>query len=139
MSYKNTMERQVYIFCSMTSWIVLEKLKVWKPSSEPGWKTWRTLFSQRQLFLLHKFMYVNEMNRNCKKIVLFTFFLFWFSQPQFINISHVWSGFQDEMVLLSVLSNIQTSLDPFSKVRSCAKSKQASKQINKHSVNQASN
>ncbi|XP_046851113.1 cilia- and flagella-associated protein 206-like [Xenia sp. Carnegie-2017] len=36
--------------------------------------------------------------------------------PQFINVSHIWSGFQDEMVLLSVLTNIQSSLAPFSKV-----------------------
>ncbi|CAB3992266.1 Hypothetical predicted protein [Paramuricea clavata] len=36
--------------------------------------------------------------------------------PQFINLSHIWTGFQDEMVLLSVLSNIQSSLGPFSKV-----------------------
>ncbi|XP_072032769.1 cilia- and flagella-associated protein 206-like [Amphiura filiformis] len=35
--------------------------------------------------------------------------------PQFINLSHIWSGFQDEMVLLSVLSNILASLEPFTK------------------------
>ncbi|XP_033632882.1 cilia- and flagella-associated protein 206-like [Asterias rubens] len=35
--------------------------------------------------------------------------------PQFINLAHIWSGFQDEMVLLSVLSNILASLEPFTK------------------------
>ncbi|XP_033102810.1 cilia- and flagella-associated protein 206-like [Anneissia japonica] len=35
--------------------------------------------------------------------------------PQFINLSHLWSCFQDEMVLLSVLSNILASLEPFTK------------------------
>merc|ERR1712226_1374500 len=33
--------------------------------------------------------------------------------PQFINLAHIWTGFQDEMVLLSVLSNIMNSLEPF--------------------------
>ncbi|XP_048585340.1 cilia- and flagella-associated protein 206-like isoform X2 [Nematostella vectensis] len=35
--------------------------------------------------------------------------------PQFITMAHVWTGFQDEMVLLSVLSNILASLEPFTK------------------------
>ncbi|XP_071479028.1 cilia- and flagella-associated protein 206-like [Diadema antillarum] len=35
--------------------------------------------------------------------------------PQFINLAHIWSGFQDEMVLLSVLSNILASLEPYNK------------------------
>lgn len=38
-----------------------------------------------------------------------------FLQPQFIHLAQVWSGFQDEMVLLSVLSNILASLEPFVK------------------------
>jgi len=33
--------------------------------------------------------------------------------PQFINLAHIWSGFQDEMVLLSVLGNIYASLQQF--------------------------
>ncbi|XP_065071282.1 cilia- and flagella-associated protein 206-like [Rhopilema esculentum] len=37
--------------------------------------------------------------------------------PQFINLAHIWTGFQDEMVLLSVLSNIFASLEQFSKTR----------------------
>ena len=37
-------------------------------------------------------------------------------QPQFIHLSQIWSGFQDEMVLLSVLSNILVSLEPFTRV-----------------------
>jgi len=40
-------------------------------------------------------------------------------QPQFIHLSQLWSGFQDEMVLLSVLSNILASLDPFTRVTYC--------------------
>lgn len=36
--------------------------------------------------------------------------------PQFIMLAHIWTGFQDEMVLLSVLSNILASLEPFTKV-----------------------
>ncbi|KXJ25361.1 cilia- and flagella-associated protein 206 [Exaiptasia diaphana] len=35
--------------------------------------------------------------------------------PQFITLAHIWTGFQDEMVLLSVLSNILASLEPFTK------------------------
>lgn len=35
--------------------------------------------------------------------------------PQFIHLAQIWSGFQDEMVLLSVLSNILVSLDPFTR------------------------
>ncbi|XP_067935310.1 cilia- and flagella-associated protein 206-like isoform X2 [Watersipora subatra] len=35
--------------------------------------------------------------------------------PQFIHLAQIWSGFQDEMVLLSVLSNILASLEPFVK------------------------
>lgn len=35
--------------------------------------------------------------------------------PQFINLAHIWTGFQDEMVLLSVLSNIMNSLEPFTR------------------------
>jgi len=37
--------------------------------------------------------------------------------PQFINLAHIWTSFQDEMVLLSVLSNIFASLDQFRKTR----------------------
>ena len=37
-------------------------------------------------------------------------------QPQFIHLAQIWSGFQDEMVLLSVLSNILVSLEPYSRV-----------------------
>ncbi|RMX56547.1 hypothetical protein pdam_00007184 [Pocillopora damicornis] len=36
--------------------------------------------------------------------------------PQFITLAHLWTGFQDEMVLLSVLSNILASLEPFTKI-----------------------
>ncbi|XP_057307857.1 cilia- and flagella-associated protein 206-like isoform X1 [Hydractinia symbiolongicarpus] len=36
--------------------------------------------------------------------------------PQFINLAHHWAGFQDEMVLLSVLSNVLSSLDQFADV-----------------------
>lgn len=35
--------------------------------------------------------------------------------PQFIHLAQIWSGFQDEMVLLSVLSNILVSLEPFTR------------------------
>ncbi|KAK2178046.1 hypothetical protein NP493_564g01015 [Ridgeia piscesae] len=35
--------------------------------------------------------------------------------PQFVHLAHIWCGFQDEMVLLSVLSNILVSLEPFSR------------------------
>ncbi|KAJ8316907.1 hypothetical protein KUTeg_004811 [Tegillarca granosa] len=35
--------------------------------------------------------------------------------PQFIHLSQLWSGFQDEMVLLSVLSNILASLEPYTR------------------------
>lgn len=38
-------------------------------------------------------------------------------QPQFIHLAQLWSSFQDEMVLLSVLSNILASLEPFTRVR----------------------
>lgn len=34
--------------------------------------------------------------------------------PLFVDLSVLWTGFQDEMVLLSVLSNVLTSLQPFS-------------------------
>ena len=33
--------------------------------------------------------------------------------PQFINLAHIWASFQDEMVLISVLSNILANLDQF--------------------------
>lgn len=36
--------------------------------------------------------------------------------PQFIHLAQLWSGLQDEMVLLSVLSNITANLSPFSQV-----------------------
>ena len=39
-------------------------------------------------------------------------------QPLFIALSQVWSGYQDEVVLLSVLSNLLSSLSPFTKVPS---------------------
>ena len=63
----------------------------------------------------------------CSSAVLTVYFscldnilaLFWHSplalQPQFINLAQIWSGFQDEMVLLSVLSNILVSLEPFTR------------------------
>lgn len=35
--------------------------------------------------------------------------------PQFIHLAQIWTGFQDEMVLLSVLSNILVSLEPFTR------------------------
>lgn len=35
--------------------------------------------------------------------------------PQFIKLAQIWTGFQEEMVLLSVLSNILASLDQFAK------------------------
>ncbi|KAK3758413.1 hypothetical protein RRG08_058683 [Elysia crispata] len=35
--------------------------------------------------------------------------------PQFIHLAQLWSSFQDEMVLLSVLSNILASLEPFTR------------------------
>jgi len=34
--------------------------------------------------------------------------------PLFVDLATLWTGFQDEMVLLSVLSNVLTSLQPFS-------------------------
>lgn len=34
--------------------------------------------------------------------------------PQFMHLAQIWTSFQDEMVLLSVLSNILVSLEPFS-------------------------
>uniref|UniRef100_H2YB65 Cilia- and flagella-associated protein 206 n=1 Tax=Ciona savignyi TaxID=51511 RepID=H2YB65_CIOSA len=37
--------------------------------------------------------------------------------PQFISISHLWTCFQDEMVLLSVLSNILASIEPFTRTQ----------------------
>ena len=37
-------------------------------------------------------------------------------QPLFISLSQIWSEFQDEVVLLSVLNNLLTSLSPFTKV-----------------------
>lgn len=36
--------------------------------------------------------------------------------PQFISLAHLWNAFQDEMVLISVLTNILSSLDQFSHV-----------------------
>ena len=36
--------------------------------------------------------------------------------PQFISLAHLWSAFQDEMVLVSVLSNLISSLDQFAQV-----------------------
>ena len=41
------------------------------------------------------------------------------TQPLFITLSQVWSGFQDEVVLLSVLSNLLNSMVPFTKVCVC--------------------
>ncbi|XP_065828631.1 cilia- and flagella-associated protein 206-like [Oscarella lobularis] len=38
--------------------------------------------------------------------------------PLFVDLSDLWTGFQDEMVLLSVLSNILANLDPFTKIHS---------------------
>lgn len=37
--------------------------------------------------------------------------------PQFISLSHLWTCFQDEMVLLSVLSNILASIEPFTRTQ----------------------
>jgi len=37
--------------------------------------------------------------------------------PQFMHLAQIWSNFQDEMVMLSVLSNILVSLEPFMKVQ----------------------
>ena len=37
-------------------------------------------------------------------------------QPQFVHLSQVWTGFQDEMVFLSVLTNSIVNLEPFGKV-----------------------
>jgi len=36
--------------------------------------------------------------------------------PQFIGLAHLWTAFQDEMVLLSVLTNLISSLDQFAQV-----------------------
>jgi hypothetical protein len=36
--------------------------------------------------------------------------------PQFMHLAQIWASFQDEMVMLSVLSNILSSLEPFMKV-----------------------
>ena len=41
------------------------------------------------------------------------------TQPLFITLSQVWSGFQDEVVLLSVLSNLLNSMAPFTTVCVC--------------------
>ena len=38
------------------------------------------------------------------------------TQPLFITLSQVWSGCQDEVVLLSVLSNLLNSMSPFTTV-----------------------
>ncbi|XP_063682042.1 cilia- and flagella-associated protein 206-like [Bolinopsis microptera] len=35
--------------------------------------------------------------------------------PKFISLAKIWTGFQDEMVLLSVISNIQANLEPFTR------------------------
>ena len=48
-------------------------------------------------------------NPGCDNIKYRSSWLLWIVylfQPQFIHLSQLWSGFQDEMVLLSVLSNI---------------------------------
>ena len=37
-------------------------------------------------------------------------------QPLFSSLSRVWSGFQDEVVLLSVLSTLISGVKPFTKV-----------------------
>ena len=37
-------------------------------------------------------------------------------QPLFIALSQIWTGFQDEVVLLSVLSNLLNSMSVFTKV-----------------------
>ena len=42
------------------------------------------------------------------------YFIFPQVYPLFVDLSTLWTGFQDEMVLLSVLSNVLTSLQPFS-------------------------
>lgn len=39
--------------------------------------------------------------------------------PQFISLAHLWTAFQDEMVLISVWTNILSSLDQFFQVMSC--------------------
>ena len=38
-------------------------------------------------------------------------------QPLFSSLSRVWSGFQDEVVLLSVLSTLISGVKPFTKAR----------------------
>jgi len=40
-------------------------------------------------------------------------------QPQFMHLAQIWSKFQDEMVLLSVLSNLLLNLESFLQVQ-CA-------------------
>ena len=40
-------------------------------------------------------------------------------QPLFVALSQIWCGFQDEVVLLSVLSNLLSTLVPFTKVSLC--------------------
>ena len=42
------------------------------------------------------------------------------TQPLFITLSQVWYGFQDEVVLLSVISNLLNSMAPFTTVCVCA-------------------
>lgn len=37
--------------------------------------------------------------------------------PQFIQLANVWIGFQDELVLISVLSNVLYNLEPFAMVK----------------------
>ena len=41
---------------------------------------------------------------------------FFFSKPQFIQLATIWIGFQDELVLISVLSNVLYNLEPFAMV-----------------------
>ena len=37
-------------------------------------------------------------------------------KPQFIQLANIWIGFQDELVLISVLSNVLYNLEPFAMV-----------------------
>jgi len=38
-------------------------------------------------------------------------------KPHFMQLANIWIGFQDELVLISVLSNVLYNLEPFAMVR----------------------
>ncbi len=46
----------------------------------------------------------------------FSFVSFNYFKPQFIQLATIWIGFQDELVLISVLSNVLYNLEPFAMV-----------------------